>query len=284
MREYSIAFATLDRPICLGRALASINIGGWEFASRIVIDSFSSPANLAKNMKLCMSAKFNLYQKCRRTGTANSYNLAILYSESRYVIIAADDIVFPADGRWLDEIEKGFDAGYYKVEIPAVGSELPTLAWAVDKQILTQNMWLDERFTSSGCEDNDFIIRLREKLGTDIVCPERNWDRLLLHVEEPTQPAYWKSDSNRVENREFFMKKWRIRRDIVASLPERVTMTDEELIPFVVCPNQVERQMPDIDHYPAVTLRYKTGDFGAVRELVDPISACIETYRCKSGS
>lgn len=280
-RKYSIAFATLDRPACLGRALASIETGGWPFASKIVIDSFSTPANLAENIRLCMKAGFNLYGKKRRTGTANSYNLAILYSEARHVIIAADDIIFPPDGRWLAEIEKGFDAGYYKVEIPALGSDAPTLAWAIDKQIITQNMWLDERFTSSGCEDNDYLIRLREKLGTDDVCPERNYhDRLLLHFEEPSQPPHWKSDPNRVENREFFLKKWRIRRDIVANVAGRANLSDEELIPFVVFPGQVERQIVDIDHYPVVTLRYRTGDFSALREFVDPIAGCIEASGC----
>jgi len=271
MREYSIAFATLDRPLCLERALRSIKFGGWKFRSRVVIDSYSNEENLKRNIEICGEYGFSLCLKGHRTGTANSYNLAMLYSDSRHVIISADDIIFLPDGLWLEEIEKGFEQGYFKIEVPTTGSEPPTVAWAVDKNIVTKIWWLDERFTASGCEDNDWIIRLREELRTNKVLPDYNRNGLLFHMEEAVQPSYWKYGTDRSDNKDFFLEKWKIRRDALMNFPDRKMMTDDELIQFVHLPGHVERQLDEIDFYPEVTARYVRGDYSAVKGLISPI-------------
>lgn len=260
MKEFAISFLTLDRPTCLERGLKSINDGGWDFTSRIVVDDGSTPEHLEKNIKICEEEDFDILIKNERYGIANSWNMAIIYSEGRYVILSVDDLVYKPDGTWLEVIYAGFHYGFPCVEIPSVETGDNTVVRALDKMTIPKVGWYNERFPAAGCDDNDFIIRLRIAFNTNKVIPLYNRKGLVRHI--PGETAYWKHDDERSKNAEFFLEKWNIRREVLANGNlDRETMSD--------------RKLEDIDFYPDITDRYITGDFSAEKTMRSHIAKRI---------
>lgn len=261
--DISIAVTSYNRPKTLWKCLDSINAGKWDFASKVVIDDGSSEEFHSQIMEACRISQFDLLVKKQQAGIGNSNNLAFIASASRYVIYLADDVLVHLDEEWLREIEAGFNAGFYYIEIISSRQEQPiTVLRAIDKSVISEMGWYDERFFF-WCEDNDFVIRMRQALKTNRIFPKYK-DGLITHFHEPTEKTVWKFRSSEGTGREFFLKKWEISDVFRRRFPY---MTDSEIIQYAHLPGHVIRKMDEPDFYPEAAERYSKKDFSSYLNL-----------------
>jgi len=261
--EFSIAVTSYNRPKTLWKCLDRLNAGKWNFTSKIVVDDFSFERLYSQIINACRTFQFDLLMKKQQMGLGHSNNLAFVTSSSRYVIYLADDVLVHSDGEWLREIEAGFDAGFYYIEIISAREKSPiTILRAVDKSIISKMKWYDERYFF-WCEDNDFVIRMRHALGTNKIFPKYR-DGLITHLHEPTEKSIWKAKFLEGTGREFFLKKWEISNILRRKHPN---FSDDRLIPYAHLPGHVKRKMDEPDFYPEVTAKYSRGDFSSYLNL-----------------
>lgn len=138
----------------------------------------------------CQIFKFNRFQPVSRC-----WNMGLLHSLNRYVIICNDDLIFQ-DNDPLPKVLAKHNEGYPVVHLTENWS-----CFSIDKKFINQIGWFDENFMHSW-EDVDFRYRMERMGAKDF----RFNPFLVYHTRSQAgrSQSYWDQSS------EYFFKKWAI--------------------------------------------------------------------------
>jgi len=272
----SIVFASYDRPECLRSALGAVSAGRFGFRSRIVIDDFSSLNNLEAIQGICRANDFEFYRKQERTGLAKSWNLGIIKSPTRYVIVSVDDVILKMNREWIHRTKELFALGAHLVFL------FKKKCWAIDKSIIPTIGWYDERFPFCGYGDGDWYHRAwsLQQQGKLSMYPkffnsqdDREETDTALHIphkiSEMKEKRTWAHDDEHAASRKFFLQKWEIdRKEVLKHFPRLEVKVPQEGLEEAIAWRAYtihaikERKMDEEDFYPNVTKAYRKGKFG----------------------
>lgn len=280
--EYSIGIASYNRPLLVKRLLDSIK--ELDFKKVLIVDE-SNEDEFLEVLSLAKFFKVDLIRKDRQRGVANSWNLVFLYTPTRYVILACEDVYVKPEANIFEYFDEAFRKKFYRAAL--MRSDIV----GMDKSIIPLVGWYDERFIKSHCEDTDYVLRMREKLGildwTVPVCfpspkPIREFENEYVVHDRWKYRRYWVEDMYSFTKREgsspvekYFLEKWEIDREKLENIFPGSTKNknDYELIAIAGETNSVKRKLPEIDFYPEVTERYRKGNFGVYERLVNSVGA-----------
>jgi glycosyltransferase involved in cell wall biosynthesis len=276
-REYSLAIDTYERPDALRKLLESVEVGGWSFHSLVVIDDCSSNESTEELLSICEEFKCDFVRKRKRQFLGNSWNLGMIYCGTRYHIAAHGDIVFPKESKFLECLEYGFDLGRPIVTFFGLKS------YGIDKAVIPEIMWHDERYPFLRVEDGDFILKGKEAFG-----PQWRFDgqegfkgdtKLIVHQAHGRNNGNraWLDDREESLHLDFFFKKWKVdEARILQRFPDAAsTATGDNRANMAYRAyrtNFVTRQLAEVDFYPKITQRYLANDFSSCPEAVEPFA------------
>lgn len=280
MRDYSLSINAYERPKALRRLLISLKEGNWNFHSLVVVDDASTEENFKTILRLCRNFECDLVRKRKRQYLTSSWNLGMIYCNTRYHLTTHADVIFPKDSKFLMHMEAGFDLGY---SIVSVAGTLKS--FAIDKAIIPLLSWHDERYPFLRIEDGDFLLRAKEKLGKDWTFTRHHEqgikDPMILHQADGYSEGNrsWLEDREESLHLDFFFKKWHVdKEEIIRRRPhadpslQKVGDPRARYAQFAYEMGLVKRKLADVDFYPKVTQRYKENDFSSVIEAVEPFA------------
>ena len=137
-------------------------------------------------------------------GLPHCWNLALLYAEHPWVVIANDDVIFE-DG-WLEALEAQANAGYRCVTLA-----YPKNRWgcfALHKSLVAEMGFFDEAFAGIYFEDEDWWLRLQEHGEEPALIDAVRHDDGLRRKDRTTHGT--KLALSREANESAFKAKWQV--------------------------------------------------------------------------
>jgi glycosyltransferase involved in cell wall biosynthesis len=281
VRDYSIVFASFNRPKSLERGLKSITDSQYTFSSKVVVDDCSEPANLDYIKHACKEHGFTLITKVRNICLSHSWNLGLIFSKSRYVIKNVDDISYKNKDDWLQYFEDGFDKGFYKVRL------YKSSAYGFDKTLITRVGWFDEGYQNALAEDTDYELRMNLVLFGGIVAPPKSYlpnvfnepfdeygNSCILHKTEAGESRPW--TNTQYINHAYFFKKWKVPFEKIYELNPSLknALSSErgrgwEIVNYAEYYCLVDKDVKEKIIYPEITEQYANGNYGLVEGFQD---------------
>lgn len=221
--DMTICFYIRNRTEFVTKAIKSIRETSDPSIPIVIIQDNSNDETLRLIRRWSMSqSNVNLVENPCKSSCAHLWNMSILLSPTRYVLICGDDAVFHPG--WLERLEELVAQGYEYIMGCNHG------AFLVDKSIIPKFGYAEERFIDGNYEDNDMVLRLIKRgiKFTNII-----EEKLITH--EPPYPYGSWSTAN---NPRIYYAKWQ------ETGPW--TGKTEDLAKFV-------QKLPDINWYPHYT-------------------------------
>ena len=161
------------------------------------------PKNRFRNSGLEPDYKnLHIIELPKKSSCAHLWNLCYLLSETRYIMVAQDDMIFNSD-KWVKLSEEKINQGYEAILLYNWG------AFILDKKALPRFGYADERFKGGCHEDADLSLRGRRE-GLIKLCnltgllhgPTSDAD--ISHYPNHYSSACWDASYNE----KFFHEKW----------------------------------------------------------------------------
>jgi len=187
--------------------------------------------------KICICETFY------RTTCQEAWNLGIMLSDTRYVIIVSSDVVFKSG--WFEVISNAFQAGNKYVCI------FNHAVFGLDKNLIKRIGFFDEDFGHGAHVDVDFLIRASEENIYPYIIKNKNYyihdEENLSYVDRIKEETENRLRMDNPENEKRFMKKW-------ASVWPGWEIYKGKNVDLPHPPQNirvVKRMMPEIDYHPA---------------------------------
>ena len=235
LKNLTVSFYTKDRYEALNKALSSLNstIPDNNVPTIVLEDQ---PENRFRKSDLFVDYD-NLYvvELPKKSSCAHLMNLSILLSETRYVMICNDDVIFNSD-KWIKLSEQKIKEGHECILLYNWG------VFILDKRALPRLGYADERFTGGCHEDADLSLRaIRNGVklcnltgDPETICPDKP-DTKISKTDITHDPSYYlKACWNASFNEKFFLDKWGQKFGMIS-------------------PSAYLQRIEDIDWYPALT-------------------------------
>ena len=200
----------------------------------------------------------NIVKTSNFMSLAKSWNQCIAYSETKYVIILNDDIVF-TDEKALEKIYEKHKEGYKVVHATENWS-----GFSIDKDLIVEMGWFDERFAHSW-EDADFRLRMKRSNIKDY--------RFNPHIIRHTRSQRGRFQNQWDASSDHFFKKWGIN-SLMKNLGIEVDTNNPLVRKQILMQgffddifyenmyDKVSEVLPTPDFYPELTKNYSIGNYG----------------------
>ena len=235
----TMALFTKDRYEPLQKCINSFTSTAPEGTQVMVIED--QPKNRFRNSGLIPEYEhLHVVEMPKKSSCAHLFNLCLLLTETRFVLVTQDDIIFNSD-KWLKIAEEKLEEGYECILMHNWS------AYIIDKKCLPRFGYADERFKGGAWEDADLSLRARLP-GKIKLCnvtgPLENKSSLEesqvsgadIRHDNQHREHYTKASWDASYNEKYFAKKWRLGSfDRLIKLPP------------------TEPDIEDIDWYPALT-------------------------------
>jgi len=173
-----------------------------------LVDAASNPKMLNSLKSICQSISernISICESMYRSSLSEAWNLGMMLTPNRYVMFSSSDVVFNKS-QWftvlVDQLKQG--EKYILLQNHAV--------FALDKAIIPEIGWFDERFGIGAHLDTDYMIRASEAGISVKLLPN---DGYYVHDEENISYVERVKDLDpdrlpigNYENEKYFMKKW----------------------------------------------------------------------------
>jgi glycosyltransferase involved in cell wall biosynthesis len=123
-----------------------------------LVDAASSEETIRQLREFCNTIKDRTVRICEatyRTGLSEAWNLAMMLTKNRYVIITSSDNIFLNSG-WFEALKERFERGE---EYILIGNHA---VFGFDKKAIIKMGWFDEDFNAGPHFDCDFMIKASE--------------------------------------------------------------------------------------------------------------------------
>jgi len=276
----AVVVASYNRPECLQETLGAISAAGRRFVNRTVIDDHSDWGKFKQIRTICATNDFRLLRKKERNGLAKAWNLGIISSHARRVLVLVDDVILRPDGEWMDFMVDSFNSRYDFVYV------FKKKCWAIDKAIIPLLGWYDEKFPFCGYGDGDLYHRLwllaqesKLKFVPGDFDPKSTSDSnpYAFHIphreSEITEKRVWAHGEEHFESCKYYHQKWEID---VEKIFEREPSLRAKLNgkegthgyldaigwrSYTVHRSIVRKKIEEEDFYPEITEAYRNGIF-----------------------
>ncbi len=224
LKDITVCFCTRNRIGDLTNAIVSLdNTSCFNFPIVVIEDCADQKF---RDTKLSSRNSLNIIEIPRRSCMSFMWNLSIISTNTKYVLICNDDIIFLRG--WVDLIIKDISDG---ADISILNNYS---CFLLDKKTILTIGYFDERFSSGGFEDIDHIMRYDHYKMSGGIDRRTNYTesyKLVNHLQRDSRITWDTRDSY-----EFLYKKW--------SGPKPTMNWFGHL--FV-------KNLPEIDWYPAYT-------------------------------
>ena len=211
-------------------------------------DAFFDIAEV-RHADIIKMSKFSSLAKC--------WNQCMAFSNTRYVLMLNDDVVF-VDPEALVKIHEKHQEGYKIVHATENWS-----GFSIDKSLIPEIGWFDERFAHSW-EDADYRLRMKRADVADY--------RFDQHLIRHTRSQRGRFQNQWDQSSDHFFKKWGIKNmlqgmgvESKTHLPEvRKTLLMQGFFNDVFYEkmyDKVKEEMPTPDFYPSLTEEYNAGNY-----------------------
>ena len=250
---FTLAWSFRNRPETIQRSMRSAHATCPTHVNFALVDAASTQETLQTVRATAAQLAprdVRIAESAFRTNLGEAWNLALMLSDTRYVIFASSDVEF-FDPRWFGALESTAAQGYEYVLIENHA------VFMVDKKIIPRLGWFDENFGLGPHFDCDFMIRASEAGIRFCGLPnpqlyhhgdDRETTARRLSGEQPNRLPM-----NDLQNEEYFRAKWSSAWpgwanvvDKTADLPHPPTHI-----------SQARRRLAELDPHPFYTSKYR---------------------------
>ena len=200
----------------------------------------------------------NIIKSSSFMSLAKSWNQCIAFSETKYVLVLNDDVVF-SDEKTLEKIYEKHQEGYKVVHATENWS-----GFSVDKDLIPEMGWFDERYAHSW-EDADFRLRMKRAGVKDY--------RFENHLIRHTRSKNGRFQDQWDKSSKHFFDKWGIH-DLLLSVGMQANTSDPAISKNLLMQgffndgfyetmyDSLKEELPTPDFYPELTSNYSKGIYG----------------------
>ena len=150
--------------------------------------------------------RVNFIVNQKSLGVSAVWNEGIICSNTRYVILSSDHLIYPKN--WFDSLLAIMGTENLPLQV-SLSFPMSFSCFCIDKTLIALQGWFDHNFTRAYFEDEDWYLRFRERLG--LYNNPISYEKIipmLKTVIRPVNKYAPRNIWNPIPNKVYFLWKW----------------------------------------------------------------------------